>query len=204
MGLWDDITGKSAANASTGAAGTAASYQQQAIDYLKQMGVIPLAAQKGLAGIYGLPGGTGTQAQAIAAAKKSPLYGSIMGTRQSGEEAIMRNAGATGGLRSGNVQSALYDYNTQLSKDALTQAYGQQLQGLTGLAGMGTYAGDIATGLGQMGQTYAQGQIAAEQAQQQGTSNLIGLGGSIYQGVGGWSGIKDIASDVGSWIGGLF
>ena len=106
------------------------------------------------------------------------------------EEAIMRHASATGGLRSGNVQEAMYDYNTQLQNQALLQSYNQQLQGLQGLAGLPSYAPQIASGmagvgqtLGQgvsgAGQTIAQGQVAAGQAQQQGLqgiSSIIGAG----------------------------
>lgn len=194
MGLWEDITGKSAATAATGAAGTAASYQQQAIDYLKQMGAIPLAAQQGLAGIYGLPGGVGTQQEAIDQVKASPMYSSMI---ESGEDAILRRAGATGVLRSGNTQDALSRY----SGDVLNQLYQQRLSGLSGLAGMGTYAPQVASGLSGIGSTLAAGQTAAAQAEQQGLSNLIGLGGSIYENIGGWEGIKDIGSSIGKLFG---
>jgi len=97
----------------------------------------------------------------------------------------------TGGFRSGNVQANLYDYNTQLQNQALLQSYNQQLQGLTGLAGLSSNANQIASmtaGIGQtLGQGQAtagnilgQGQIAGAQAQQAGTQqafgNLLGLG----------------------------
>lgn len=204
MGLWDDLTGDTAASAATSAAGTAASYQQQAINFLKQMAANPLAAQHNLAGIYGLPGGTGSQAKTIAAAKASPLYKNIMSGLDVGEDAIMRNAAATGGLRSGNVQYNLADYGTRLSNEALSQAYGQQLSGLQGLAGLGTYSGDIAGLTSGIGSTLAAGQTAAAQAQQSGTGNLIGLGGAIYQGLGGYQGISDIAGGIADTIGSWF
>ena len=135
-------------------------------------------------------GGPFGQQDLIQQARTSPLYGAMMGGREAGEEAIMRRAGATGGLRSGNVQEAMYDYNTQLQNQALLQSYNQQLQGLQGLAGLPSYAPQIASGmagvgqtLGQgvsgAGQTIAQGQVAAGQAQQQGLqgiSSIIGAG----------------------------
>jgi hypothetical protein len=97
----------------------------------------------------------------------------------------------TGGFRSGNVQGNLYDYNTQLQNQALLQSYNEQLQGLTGLAGLPSNANAIASmtaGIGQTlgqgqtaaGQAYGQGTIAAAQAaqsgSQQGIGNLMGLG----------------------------
>lgn len=233
MGLWEDITGTSAAKASTGAAGTAASYQQQALNYLKQMGAIPLAAQKRLAGAYGVQGGVGPQiglagqAQLLQQARTSPLYQQIMGTQEAGEDAIMRHAGATGGLRSGNIQDALARYSGELERGALTQSYDaarqQDLQnyaakmgGLTSLAGMGSYAPQIAQTIGGIGSTLAAGQTAAAQAQQQGSANLLGLGGEIFKGLGGisgvaggigdlWragssSGVSGIISEIGNWF----
>jgi hypothetical protein len=122
------------------------------------------------------------QQDLIQQARTSPLYGAMMGGREAGEEAIMRRAGATGGLRSGNVQEAMYDYNTQLQNQALLQSYNQQLQGLQGLAGLPSYAPQIRTlgqGVSGAGQTIAQGQVAAGQAQQQGLqgiSSIIGAG----------------------------
>jgi hypothetical protein len=129
------------------------------------------------------------QQQLIQQAMESPLYGAMMGGREAGEEAIMRRAGATGGLRSGNVQEAMYDYNTQLQNQALLQSYNEQLQGLRGLAGLPSYAPQIASGMAGVGQTLgtgitgagtsrAQGQVASGQAWQQGLQGItdIGLG----------------------------
>lgn len=130
------------------------------------------------------------QQDLIQQAMTSPLYGAMMGGREAGEEAIMRQAAATGGLRSGNVQEAMYDYNTRLQNQALLQSYNEQLQGLRGLAGLPSYAPQIASGMAGIGQTLgagisgagetrALGQVAAGQAQQQGLqgiSNIIGAG----------------------------
>lgn len=124
--------------------------------------------------------GYGSQEQIIQEAISSPLYGALMSGRSAGEEAILRSASATGGLRSGNVQSSLYDYNTQLENQALLQSYNQQMSGLGGLAGLSSYAPQIAQQTGAIGTTLGQGQIAAAQAQQAGTqqagSSLMGLG----------------------------
>lgn len=157
-------------------------------------------------GTYGLTGLSGTgettplfdQQAMIESAITSPLYQSIMGGQSAGEEAILRNAAATGGLRSGNVQENLYDYNTQLQNQALLQAYNDQmaqkqyeLAGLQSLAGLPTNTNQIASTLSNIGSTYGTGTAAAgtataqgilsaaqiEQAQQQqNIGNLMGLG----------------------------
>lgn len=205
----------SAADAATQAAQTQAAYQQQALDYLKEREAVPQALRESslqkLGWLYGLnrpyfdwndPEGSmdlvdeydkfmseykPSQDQIIEEAMASPLYQSLIGGREAGEEAIMRQAGSTGGLRSGNVQSNLYDYNTQLENQALLNAYNQQLaenqqqlSGLTGLSGLQSYAPQISSGISGIGTTLAQGQTAAAQAQQaaqqQGINNLFGAG----------------------------
>lgn len=183
------------AEATVRGAEIAAESQREALEYLKEREAIPRefseAALKGLGGLYGLPGGTGSQQDLINRAISSPLYKAIMGGREVGEEAILANAAMTGGFRSGNVQGNLYDYNTRLQNQALLESYNQQLQGLTGLAGLPSNASEIArttAGIGQTlgtaqataGSILGQGQIGAAQAheasRQQGFGNLLGLG----------------------------
>ena len=202
MGFVGDIVGSifgggdAPAEAGREAAQLQADYQQRALDYLMETERLPQqfreGALSGLAGLYGLPGGVGGalpgQQERIDLATQSPLYASIMGGRGAGEEAIMRQAGATGGLRSGNVQSNLYDYNTQLQNQALRQAYGAQIDeenrriaGLGGLAQLPSGAGRIAGQMSGIGTTLGQGIVGAEQSrqtsQQQGWGNLMGLAG---------------------------
>ncbi len=173
-----------------------ADYMREALGYLQEREELPQQFREEslqrLAGIAGLPGGVGDQQQLINQAIASPLYGAIMGGQEAGEEAILRSAAATGGLRSGNVQSALYDYNTQLQNKALLESYNQQLSGLQGMAGLPSGAQQIAELQSGIGQTLgggaagaataqAQGLTAAGQAQQaysqQQAGNLMGLGG---------------------------
>jgi len=201
------IGGKMAADSAESAANTAANaqgeatdeqlgFQREQLDYLKELDKLPRQyreeALNQLGGAY-----TGDQSQQqtfMDRARQSPLYNQIMGNRQSGEEAIMRNASATGGLRSGNVQSNMYQYNTELQNDALLQSYNQQLQGLSGLAGMQGYGNQIASTMGDMGitagtgiaaagQAQAQGQVASGQAWQQG---IQGASGAIGSGIGNY------------------
>lgn len=185
------ITGETAADAALQAGNVQAAAQLEQLEYLKQINELPQQyreqALTELAGIYGLgeegQGIARTQEQLIEQAKTSPLYQELLGTREAGEEALLRTAGATGGLRSGDVQRSLYDYNTQLERQALTQAFGQQqaeyqkqLAGLQGLAGTPTYASQIAQTTGDIGTTQAQSILGAAQAQQQGIQNTTNLG----------------------------
>ena len=196
------LASKSAGGAARAGAATQAGAQREALEYLKEREAIPRqvseAALTKLAGLYGLDGGTGVgkplgggvgglmasegaretafsgQQELIDSLLSSPLYQSIMGGREAGEEAILRSTSATGGLRSGNVQEALYDYNTQLRNKALLESYNQQLQGLAGLAGLPSNANQIAERTAGIGQTLGQGQIAAGQAQQVGIQQAMG------------------------------
>ena len=203
--------GDEAAEASMAGADLQAQGQREALEYLKEREALPRqfseGALRGLGGLYGLEGGTGSQQELIDRAISSPLYQDILGGREAGEEAILRSASAIGGLRSGNVQEAFYDYNTQLRNKALLESYNQQLQGLTGLAGLPSYAPQIAGQMAGIGQTLGQGQIAAGQAQQtgiqQGFGNLLGLG-SIAGEAGAFKGLGGLLKKGASWVGSLF
>ena len=189
-GVVDMITGSSgdaAADASIQAANIAAAGQTEALDYLKETEALPQQFREGalgqLAGLFGLEGGTGDPDAFMQMAMNSPLYKQLMANQSQGEEAIMRNAAATGGLRSGNVQGNLADYNTRYTNEALTQAYNQQLGGLQGLAGLPSNANAIAQMTAAPGMTQAQGITAGAQSQlmadQSLTNNLFGLGAAL-------------------------
>lgn len=188
MGFISDFLGggDDAADAAKGAAKIQADYQLKALDYLKQTEALPQkfreGALTGLGDIYGL-GEPGAQQKFFSGLESSPLYGAIMSGQGAGEEAILRNAAATGGLRSGNAQYNLADYNTKLKNEALLTSYNSQVGGLQGLAGIQSMAPQIAGMTAGIGQTLGQGQIASAQAQQQGNQNLFGnltqLGGLL-------------------------
>ena len=178
--------GDDAGDAAIQASRPAVKAQRNALRYLKQTERIPQRyREEALGDIRGAYSGTGEeQQQIIDRAISSPLYGAIMGGQEAGEEAILRNAAMTGGMRSGNVQSNLYDYNTQLENQALLQSYNQQMGGLQSLAGLPSLAPQIAQGISGIGTTLGQGQIAAAQAQQQGTQNMYSnIMGSAQLGV---------------------
>lgn len=95
-------------------------------------------ALQGMQAMLGLQGAEAQQ-QAIAGIEQSPLLQAMM---RQGEEAMLQNASATGGLRGGNLQGALAQFRPQMLQDALDRQY-QRLGGLTALgqqsaAGVGT------------------------------------------------------------------
>ena len=179
MGMLDSIFGggDDASDASIRGSETAAQAKQGAVNYLKAADALPREyrekAIRGYGDIYTDDTGEAQQA-AIDKAIASPLYQKIMGGQEAGEESIMRNAAMTGGLRSGNTQHAMYDYNTQLENSALLESYNQQLGGLQQLMGLPSLAPMIAQGMGDVGQIRGQGQIAAGQAQATGSQNQFG------------------------------
>jgi hypothetical protein len=191
MGVVSDLFGgggDDAADASIEAANIYAEYQREALDYLKEREALPQAyreaALTGLGSEYGLTldeeGNIISDGQSLSErAKSSDYYQALLGGREAGEEAILRNASATGGLRSGNASAALAEYNADLENQAFISAYNQQLQGLTGLSGLPSLATSIAQGTAGIGQTLSQGEIAAAQAKQagsqQGIGNMAGL-----------------------------
>ena len=190
-----------AADAAREGSEIAALAQEEGLEYLKDREQIPNAmrdqALTGLGAYYQVPGQQLGQQELIDQARQSPLYASIMGTQEKGEEALMRNASATGGLRSGGNQHDIYKYSQQLEQDALLTAYDEQvnrqdyeraiqLGGVQGLARLDGNQNAIAGLTASIGQTRGQGAIAAGQARQQGTQNAInnvmGIAGLGVQG----------------------
>ncbi len=82
--------------------------------------------------LLGLDGGE-AQTSEIDLLRDSPLYRSLYGA---GEEAILANASATGGLRGGNTQHSLAEFG----EDTLASLIERQLSGYGGLVGVGSGA----------------------------------------------------------------
>lgn len=139
---------------------------------IQQMGV--------LAGL----GGAGEQQAAISAIEQSPLFQSQV---RQGEEALLQQASATGGLRGGNIQAALAQYRPQMLQQALETQY-NRLAGL-GQMGQASAAGQAAGGmqsaanignlLQQSGQAQAQAALASGQAQANMWGNIAGSIGTV-------------------------
>jgi hypothetical protein len=137
-----------------------------------------LAAQQNILGL----GGAAAQQAAISGIEQSPYFQSVA---QQGENAILQNASATGGLRGGNTQGALAQFRPQLLNQLVQQQY-QNLGGITALgqnsaaqqgnAGMQS-ANSIGNLLQQGGAAQAGGYLGQANAQNQLIGNLTSLGG---------------------------
>ncbi|WP_443208575.1 hypothetical protein [Sphingomonas sp. Mn802worker] len=88
-----------------------------------------------------ITGFDGDSAGLTARIKADPLYES---TYRNGEEALLQNAAATGGLRGGNTQRGLADF----SADTLGKVYQQILSNLGGVANLGLGATGSVAGFG--------------------------------------------------------
>lgn len=124
-------------------------------------GTSALAQQMSLIGLNG----TGGQQDALNALLASPEYSTSV---RQGEEAILQNASATGGLRGGNTQNSLANFRSDLLGNLVNQQY-NRLGGLTSLGqnaatGVGnaglSVASNIGNLLGQQGAALAGGMIA--------------------------------------------
>lgn len=191
-----DITG---ANDQAAAAGKASDLQYQAsmkgieeqrrqFDKLIELmspyvtaGAGAMGAQQGLLGLKGAD----AQTQAINALNTSPQMQAML---KQGENAILQNASATGGLRGGNTAGALAQFRPQL----LNQMIQQQFSNLGGLSQLGqaSAAGQAAGGmqsasaignlLQQGAAAQAGGAIAQGNAQASNMGNLLNLGGALF------------------------
>lgn len=132
----------------------------------------------------GLSGPEAQQAY-VSQQEQSPIFQALA---QQGEEAMLQNASATGGLRGGNIQGALAQFRPGLLNQFLTQQY-DRLGGMTALgqqsaAGVGTAgmqsAGAIADLLGQGGAAKAGAKLGAANAWQQSLNLPAQFAGMAY------------------------
>jgi len=157
--------------------------------------------------------GTAGQQDALSALLASPEYTTSV---QQGEEAILSNASATGGLRGGNTQNSLARFRGDLLQSVFNSQF-NRLSGITSLgqnaaAGVGNAQLSVANSIGdqltQQGAALAGGAIAKGNVGQQGINNAIriasAVGGVIAKGNVGQQGINNairIASAVGGVAG---
>ena len=100
---------------------------QKLLQPYAQAGAGALTQQQALLGM----GTPEAQQQAIASLQGSPQFQALA---QQGENAILQNASATGGLRGGNVQAALAQFRPALLSQLINQQY-ERLGGLTSVGG---------------------------------------------------------------------
>lgn len=115
-------------------------------------------------------GGQDAQQAAINRLEQSPIFQSL--ARQ-GEEAILQNASATGGLRGGNTQGALARFRPALLNQFIEQQYGR----MAGLASIGQNA---AAGVGNAGMATGNNISNALMASGQAQAAGIGAQGQIF------------------------
>lgn len=194
------ITGYMASSAQEDAANTAAGAQTAAsdksiaesrrqFDAIQKLlapyvdaGTGALAGQKDILGLNG----DAAQKAAYASVAGSPEMAALT---QQGENAILQNASATGGLRGGNVQGALAQFRPQLLNQLIQQRY-------TNLGGLTSIGQNAAAGVGNAGQNSSSQIINA--LQQTGAANAGAALASGQAQANMWSGIGQTGSMLGT------
>lgn len=153
-----------------------------------QAGTSALGAQQNLIGL----GGASAQQSAIAQLQNSPEFQALS---QQGQDAILQNASATGGLRGGNVQGALAQFQPAMLSQLINQQY-QRLGGLTSIgqnaaAGTGNAGMQSANAIGnllqQQGAAQAGGQLADGSRTRMAFNDMMKIG-SMFMGGGNGGG----------------
>ena len=178
---------RSAARSQAASADKGIAEQQRQFDRIQKLlepyvgaGETALSQQMALGGMSGPE----AQQAAIAAIEGGQEFETLT---RSGEEAILQQASATGGVRGGNVQSSLAQFRPQVLSSLINQQYGR-LGGLTtlgqnaavgvGNAGMQT-GQNISNLYGQQGAAAAGSALASGQA----WGNVLGGAGQYAGGV---------------------
>lgn len=131
-------------------------------------GVPAMQAQQALLGLAGPE----AQRKAIADLASGPQMQAL---QQQGENALLQQASATGGLRGGNVQAALAQFRPQL----LSELIGQQYSRLGGLTALGQ---ETTSNLARLGQASAAGTGAAAQESGANIASLLAQQGAAQAG----------------------
>lgn len=189
-----------AASTQAGAAQAGINAQQQQFQQIKQLlapfvqgGTNAFNMQGNIAGANG----AGPQQAALSALENSPIF---QGLNKQGQDAILQNAAATGGLRTGNTQAALAQFTPALLNQLLQQQFtnlgslstiGENAGAQTGTFGANT-ANQVSNLLGNQGYATATGQLGQGQSYQ----NMIN---SLYAGLGTYRGLSN-----GGWTTNLF
>lgn len=137
--------GERAAQIQAGASDQAIAEQRRQFDTLIELmspyvtsGNQAIGQQGALIGL----GGQQAQQDAISQLEQSPMFTSLL---RQGENAMLQNASATGGLRGGNTQSALMQFRPDLLAQVINDQY-SKLGGLTQI-GQASAAGQASAGM---------------------------------------------------------
>ena len=131
-------------------------------------GAPALAQQQALIGL----GGPEAERAAIARIQGGETFKALS---QQGENALLQNASATGGLRGGNIQGALAQFRPALLSSLIDQQYGR-LGGLTALGG------NVTQNLASLGQASAAGVGASGMTTGANVAKLLGQQGAAAAG----------------------
>jgi hypothetical protein len=171
-----------AADAMAGAADRGIAENRRQFDTVRELlspyvnaGNASLTAYQDLTGVNG----PDKQRVAMQSLETSPQFASLV---KQGENAVLQNASATGGLRGGNVQGALADQRTNILNGLVNQQLGRYMPivntGQASAAGVGNAAmstgSNVAGLMGQAGAAQAGGIVAGTNAI---TNTLGGIGG---------------------------
>lgn len=157
---------------------------QQLMNPYVNAGSSALTAQQNLLGLNG----NQAQQDAVNGISNSAEFQTYL---NQGQNSILQNASATGGLRGGNTQAALSQFSPQLLNQMISQRY-SNLGGITSLgqnaaAGVGNAGMQSANNIGnllqsmgsaQAGNALAQGQASANAWS--GMSNAVGNAAGLY------------------------
>ena len=184
---------KAAANAQMQAAQLGIDEQRRQFDAMLalmqpyvQSGTQAMGAQGNLIGL----GGAEAQQAAINELANSPQMAALIGQ---GENALLQNASATGGLRGGNTQAALAQFRPQLLNELINQRF-TQLGGLSQMgqasaAGQAAQGMSMATNIGnlleQQGAARAGGALASGNMASNAMGNALNIGSTLLN-MGGY------------------
>lgn len=150
----------------------------------------------GLTGLADLVGVNGSEAQraGLVNIESSPALAAVI---RQGEDAVLQNASATGGLRGGNIQRSLADFRA----DAFVDQLNQQIARLAGLAGIGQGSTNAVSQFGaQKAATVADLLNLQGQTKKQGILTRGGINASLWNNAGSF--LDSIASTIAGAAGG--
>jgi len=191
------VAGVASSAVSAGAAGDAAGAQMDAayqgmLEQRRQFNAVQKLMKpyvdvgtEGLGGTTNLMGLNGPEQQqaAIESIKNGSTFNEL---NRQGQNAILQNASATGGLRGGNTQAALAQFSPQLLQSLIDQRYqqlgnlaslGQNAAAMQGNAGMQT-GQNVSNLWQQYGAAQAGGILGKAKAINQGINSVAGAAGS--------------------------
>jgi hypothetical protein len=147
--------------------------------------------------------GAGAQSSAISGLTSNPMYTSAM---QLGQQAILQNASATGGLRGGNTIASLGYLPSQVLANTMTQQIGNLGTSLNGVAGLLTGYGNQASQYGNLittGENAAAGTGSAAMSTGNNITSLLGQQGAEQAGstIAGTNAITGALNNFTSYLG---